>query len=207
MKCPFLRRRSGDVLDKVESVMKHTIIRQQCWPLMGPPQAWRPAGYNKRLRVIKYKGMTLETLKEYVLEDWKADTGKGYYVTGKLTTAIYRDDCHFLGPDPDMPIKGLRKYVGVAAHLFDSDQSCATLKSLDIVGDTLVADWKMEGVLRLPWRPHLPSFSGSTVYHFDEEGLIQRHEETWDISSAQAFAKTLWPEGAKHIWKEGESTV
>jgi hypothetical protein len=171
---------------------------------MGPPQAWRPAGTNKKRRHIKYKGLPLETLKEYVLEDWKAENGKGYYVTGKLTTAIYRDDCQFLGPDPDMPIKGLRKYVGVAAHLFDFDESCATLKSLEIVDDTLVAKWRLKGILKLPWRPHLPTFSGSTVYDFDEEGLIERHEETWNMSVAHAFCHTLFPGIAKRIWKEEE---
>jgi hypothetical protein len=28
--------------------------------------------------------------------------GKGYYVTGRLSKPIYRDDCLFDGPDPDM---------------------------------------------------------------------------------------------------------
>lgn len=202
VKCPFLRRRWGDLLDSVETVMKHTVIRRQCWPLMGPPQAWRPAGRNKKRRSIKYKGLSLPQLKAHVLTDWKAATGKGYYVTGKLTTAVYRDDCLFLGPDPDMPIRGLRKYVGVAAHLFDFDHSCATLKSLDIIDDALVAKWQLQGILRLPWKPHLPTFSGATVYHVDADGLIYQHEESWDMSVAHAFVHTLLPDLAKHIWKE-----
>lgn len=194
----------GDLLDKVENVMKHTVIRRECWPLMGPPQAWRPAGHNKKLRRIKYKNLPLEDVKQYVYNDWKPDTGKGYYVTGKLTTAIYRDDCLFLGPDPDMPIKGLRKYIGVAAHLFDFDESVSTLKSLEIVDDdnTLVAEWQLKGILKLPWRPHLPTFSGKTVYYFDDEGLIERHEESWDMTVAHAFCQTLFPDLAAKIWKE-----
>lgn len=203
IKCPFLRRRYGDMLDNVETIMKHTVIRRQCWPLMGPPQAWRPAGANKKLQRIKYKGLPLEDLRTFVWHDWKPETGKGYYVTGKLTTACYRDDCLFLGPDPDMPIRGLRKYVGVAAHLFDVDQSKATLRSLEIGDDnTLVADWQLQLVLHLPWRPPLPTFGGTTVYHVDEEGLIMKHEEFWNISVAHAFCFTLFPDIAKKIWKD-----
>jgi len=202
LKCPFLRRRYGDILDNVEKVMKHTVIRRQCWPLMGPPQAWRPAGANKKLWWVKYKGLSLDELRTFVWRDWKPETGKGYYVTGKLTTACYRDDCLFSGPDPDMPIQGLRKYVGVAAHLFDADQSRATLRSLEIVGDTLVADWQLQGILRLPWRPHLPTFDGTTVYHVDDDGLIERHEEFWEISVAHAFCHTLFPDIAKRIWND-----
>jgi hypothetical protein len=210
LKCPFMRRRFGDILDNVEQVMKYTVIRRESWPLMGPPQALRPAGCNKKRSRIKYRGLALEELKAYILHDWKAETGKGYYVTGKLTTAIYRDDCLFLGPDPDMPIRGLRKYVGVAAHLFDYHESCAALKSLAVVDDTVVAEWRLQGILHLPWRPRLPTFYGRTVYHINAEGLIDRHEETWNMSVAHAFCHTLLPELAQHIWKEeveSESTL
>lgn len=203
-KCPFLRRRSGDMLDSLESVMKHTVIRKACWPLMGPPQAHRPAGTNKKTNTVKYKGLSLSELHALVLNDWKPDTdGKGYYVTGKLTTPIYRDDCLFLGPDPDMPIHGLRKYVGVASHLFDYDTSQATLHVLEKQAQekVLFAKWTLSGILRLPWQPSLPTFSGTTTYHFDDDGLIYRHEETWDCSATRAFCHTLFPQVAEAIWK------
>lgn len=201
IKCPFLRRRYGDVLDKAEAIMKNTVIRRECWPLMGPPQAWRPPGMNKKQQLIKHKYSSLESLKDHISYDWKPESGKGYYVTGKLTTACYRDDCLFLGPDPDMPIKGLRKYVGVAAHLFDVDASRTTLHSLEIVDDALEAKWELKGILRLPWHPSLPTLSGKTIYHVDAEGLIERHEEFWDISVAEAFCFTLFPKLARYIWK------
>jgi hypothetical protein len=207
MKCPFFRRRSGDFLDTLEIVIKHTIIRKECWPLMGLPQAFRPAGTNKKTNTIKYVGLNLKQLYDLVLEDWKPETdGKGYYITGKLTTQIYRDDCLFLGPDPDMPIHGLRKYVGVASHLFDYETSRAVLRSLDIAEDNfetgraLVAKWTMSGILRLPWKPSLPTFSGQTTYHINEDGLITCHEEKWDCSVIRAFCHTLLPDLANRIW-------
>jgi len=201
LKCPFFRRRYGDALDILEKIIKYTIVRRQCWPLMGPPQALRPAGSNKRQHRIKYKNIAIEDLRTYVRSDWKPDTGKGYYVTGKLTTACYRDDCLFTGPDPDMPIKGLRKYVGVAAHLFDIDTSRATLYSLEVLDHSLAAKWEFRGVLHLPWRPSLPTLSGRTIYHVDEEGLIYHHEEFWDLSVVCAFCCTFFPVLAKHIWQ------
>jgi Uncharacterized conserved protein (DUF2358) len=233
-KCPFLRRRSGDILDTVETLLNMFVIRPEC---QQTPQAHRPAGTNKKSNTIKYKHLPPQQLQQYVLQDWKkGETGnKGYYVTGKLTTAVYRDDCLFLGPDPDMPIHGTRKYVGVASHLFDYTASEAVLHTLKVVrlqdlptarlrperkqdiklrrqlkncssGDNsnefcLVADWTISGILRLPWHPSLPTFSGQTIYHVDNDGLIVCHEESWDCSALQAFCYTLFPELADRIWQ------
>ena len=205
LKCPFLRRRFGDMLDTVETLMKHLVIRQQCWQLMGPPQSQRPAGHNVKQRKKKLKRMPLMEVQRCIEQDWKPESGKGYYVTGKLTTAIYRDDCYFVGPDPDMPIKGLRKYVGVASHLFDYHESMCTLKSLKIVTDKdyqIEAQWQLKGILKLPWHPHLPTFTGRTVYYLDDEGLIERHEEFWDMTVVHAFCQTLFPNLAARIWSK-----
>lgn len=208
LKCPFMRRRSGDILDALETMTKHLVVRKGCWPLMEPPQAHRPAGTNKKTNVIKYKELSPDEIHKHILKDWKPETdGKGYYITGKLTTQLYQDDCLFLGPDPDLPIHGLRKYVGVASHLFDYDTSSATLHSLEMVQDDqnntekkFVAKWTMSGILRLPWRPALPTFSGETIYHIDKEGLICCHEESWDCSALRAFCYTLLPQFSNIIW-------
>jgi hypothetical protein len=114
---------------------------------MGLPRAYRPPNAKPRGKQhntnnndncnAKQKGLSLEELATILRNDWRADTphhpNKGYYLTGRLTTAIYRDDCLFLGPDPDLPLRGLRKYLGVAAHLFEYQSSKATLTSLKIV--------------------------------------------------------------------------
>jgi hypothetical protein len=62
----------------------------------------------------------------------------------------------------------------------------------------------MEGVLRLPWRPSLPVWHGTTTYYRDDNGLIYRHAETWELSVAQAFLKTLWPALADRLWREDD---
>lgn len=145
--------------------------------------------------------------------DWKPDhRHKGYYITGRLNTTIYRDDCWFDGPDPDMPVRGVRKYLNAASQLFDTSTSTAELLSLEIgepspqsrqpkSKSTIVARWKLKGVLHLPWHPSLPVWTGRTTYHLDDEHMIYRHEEEWDISVAQAFTQTLWPEVGNVLWK------
>ena len=122
-----------------------------------------------------------------------------------------------------MPVKGLRKYLDAASQLFDPSKSRAELISLTAMNDDLdgtssttiqqeepncgdhapvVATWRMWGVLRLPWKPVLPEWTGTTTYHRDEEGLIYKHEETWDMSTLQAFVKTFSPDLANRIWPE-----
>jgi hypothetical protein len=137
----------------------------------------------------------------WLRHNWRTeDTDKGYYITGRLNTTMYRDDCLFDWPDPDMLVRGLRKYLNAASHLFDHATSSAKLLSLgtkriadnnddddDATSMIVVARWKLQGVLHLPWHPKLPIWTGSTTYHFDEDGLIQLYEESWDISVLQAF--------------------
>jgi hypothetical protein len=213
IKCPFFRRRMADLLDGVDMMMRFVVIRHKSLDLIGPPPGCRSTKMSKR----KHRNLSMEDRLETIRHDWRTDTDKGYYITGRLNTTMYRDDCLFDGPDPDMPVRGLRKYLNAASHLFDHATSTAELLSLEtkrIAGSNgdddddddstilVVARWKLQGVLHLPWHPELPIWTGSTTYHFDEDGLIQLHEESWDISVLQAFTQTLWPEAAELIWDD-----
>jgi len=284
MKCPFFRRRTTDLLDGIDMIMRFVVIRHKSLPLIGPPPSCRSIAATGsafcRTRTIatskitasnavekKHKNLNVHDLLEIIRVDWKStatatatatsnkgettktkkiinqpqqnnkNNHKGYYITGRLNTAIYRDDCLFDGPDPDMPVRGLRKYLNAASQLFDTKTSTAELLSLEIINDndignrsndnnkdndedipvifkrtaiartkklttrkstkttttTIVARWKLQGVLQLPWHPSLPVWTGKTVYHLDDEHMIYCHEEFWDISVLQAFTQTLWP--------------
>lgn len=205
IKCPFLKRRTADLLDGLDMMMRFLVIRHKSLDLIGPPPGCRS------MRLTKHLHTTLEERMDMLRHDWRPETNKGYYITGRLNTTIYRDDCLFDGPDPDMPVRGLRKYINAASHLFDHATSTAELLSLTVVDAVpdlnhsnktiIVARWKLQGVLHLPWHPKLPTWTGQTTYHFDEQGLIYHHEEEWDISVAQAFLETLLPELASKIWK------
>lgn len=198
--CPFLRRRASDALDAVEQVLRFMIIRHKSLELIGPPVGWRCEGEV----CVKEKNLPTAVVMERIRADWRPDNNKGYYITGRLSTELYRDDCFFDGPDPDMPVQGLRKYLNAASQLFETKSSMSELLELNHDPDTdlIHATWRMNGVLRLPWRPKLPEWTGTTTYHRDADGLIYKHTETWDMSVSQAFLKTLWPELANKIWAD-----
>jgi hypothetical protein len=228
IKCPFLRRRMADFLDGLDMVMRFLIIRHKSLPLIGPPPGCRSLQEHPGRSKIRH--LALPDLMETIRHDWKTHNHKGYYITGRLNTTIYRDDCFFDGPDPDMPVKGLRKYLNAASQLFDTATSTAELISLQVgqvrndihesnailpllllpllppprpkkekTYATIVARWRLQGVLHLPWHPSLPTWTGTTIYHLDKDHLIYRHEEFWDISVLQAFLQTLWPQVGNRI--------
>ena len=218
-KCPFLRRRASDMLDALDSVLEnlykvtllpHDTTSSTCWT----PIAWRKD--DRRLSETTTSSPKLLHLSDtqfaqLIHRDWKVHSQhqqhKGYYVTGRINTQLYANDCVFEGPDPDMPVKGLRKYANAAGSLFcPKTSTCELLRLEQIVSsnekekeepqqqyDLLQATWKFQGTLRLPWRPKLPTVYGTTTYHRRaSDGLIERHAETWDNMNAwQAFWKTF----------------
>ena len=213
IKCPFLKRRTADLLDGLDMMMRFLVIRHKSLDLIGPPPGCR----SMKVSSVKQRHTGWDERLEIIRQDWRPQSHKGYYITGRLNTTIYRDDCFFNGPDPDMPVRGLRKYLNAASHLFDHATSSAELLSLEIVQVdssssssslssnpemVIVATWRLQGVLHLPWHPRLPVWTGRTTYHFDNDGLIHYHEEEWDISVAQAFLETLWPDFASRIWSK-----
>ncbi len=45
--------------------------------------------------------------------------------------------------------------------------------------NTILANWTVRGVLRLPWQPRL-FFNGYSTYQLNQDGLIYEHIDTWD---------------------------
>jgi hypothetical protein len=215
IKCPFFRRRIADIIDNLAMVLKFLIIRHKSIlndipvELLEVPGCKAMGARNPDGSVCKQTYLNLEELRDVLEEDWSIETNRGYYITGRLTSTIYRDDCLFDGPDPDMPVRGLRKYLAAASHLFEARKSFAKLHKLSIVDDdggkfgngVIEAHWELGGVLMLPWRPEVKPWSGWTRYHFDNDGLVAYHEEGWDISVIEAFIGTLFPELGEKIWE------
>ena len=117
-----------------------------------------------------------------------------YYVTGKLSRAIYSDSCIFDSPDPDMPVRSLRRFSDALHGLFDPALSTVELLSIHAESDDqLIARWRLEGALKLPWRPRIKPFTGCTRYEIGEGGLIAYHTEAWSVSAFDAFISTILP--------------
>lgn len=198
IKCPFFRRRAVVILELTSKIAAFIAIRHKSLPLsfLGLSTIESNHGANP-----KYLNLELEQLAAIITKDWSAkinnSSGKGYYITGKLTKEIYREDCFFDGPDPDMPVRGLKKYLLFASQLFNHQKSRADLLrpvEIDRDENTLIAHWRIEGVINLPWKPHVKPWTGHTVYHLDENNLVEKHIEKWDITVLDAFISVIFPD-------------
>lgn len=47
------------------------------------------------------------------------------------------------------------------------------------IEDTIIANWTVRGVLRVPWKARI-FFNGYSTYKLNENGLIYEHIDTWD---------------------------
>jgi hypothetical protein len=189
LKCPFMRRRATDAVDNLASIWKFLLARHKSLPLYEIPGC-RPIDTE-----VKSTNLAIVDVADIIYKDWGRN-GKGYYITGLLTKSIYRDDCFFDGPDPDMPVRGLRKYLSATSQLFDRKKSRADVCGLQVDSSRrcITVSWRIEGILNLPWHPMIKPWSGQTVYHLDDSSLISSHVESWDITVPDAFLSTLFPQ-------------
>ncbi|KAG2433110.1 hypothetical protein HYH02_012813 [Chlamydomonas schloesseri] len=128
---------------------------------------------------------------EQLLEPIKRDfVAKQYYVTGDLDRSLFAADCVF--KDPTVEVVGVERYAQALQALFDPAASRADLISLRPTGpDTLELRWRLEGSLKVGGLRIKP-YTGTTVYTI-RDGRVVRHEETWDISTLDAFVSTFIP--------------
>lgn len=192
VKCPFWRRRFGEGLSTLSQIVQWA-IRTRHKSLTLPTFLISPSracGDKPKLT-----GLDLPTRLNILRDDY---VKRQYFVTGRLSYSIYRDDCFFDGPDPDGRVRGTQKFADAAAGLFDSRLSRVDLIDIyeqvdDAGGDmTVVAHWRLEGALMLPWRPRIKPYVGSTRFKFDADGLVMEHLESWEISVFDAFFSVIW---------------
>ena len=215
-----MRRRVADCLDGTVMFLQFLLIRHKSLGLSDPTllditslfgaPGCKPTGRHIKT-TQKCLHLPLSELESRILDDWNVGSsnhqqqqqGKGYYITGRLDTTIFRDDCLFTGPDPDMPVRGLRKYLSATAQLFDTKSSFAVLNDISIDESAcgidsndrgvITVQWTLGGIINLPWHPIVEPWTGWTKYHIDEEGLIYWHEEGWDVEAWKIFMGIAFP--------------
>ena len=184
IRCPFFKRRASDLIDSCAETLRFLQLRHKT---ILPPGSL--LSYDNTPKLLH---PSLSEIEATLKQDF---TINSYYTSGDLTTNIYSDACVFDGPDPDMPVTGLNKYVQSTKGLFDSDRSSCRLIELrsDIESNTITALWEADFVLRLPWRPAIRTIRGETIYHLDElNNLIVKHEESWlNLNVMDAFVSML----------------
>jgi len=144
-----------------------------------PPQAYEPA----ELR---------DTIREDFLE-------RNYLWTGALTASAYAPDCVFT--DPTLSFKGVKTFERNLNNLSPAIDSLVNDPSIHLYSielkepsSQIVAEWEMDGRLRLPWKPRI-KLRGQTVYTYSKEraGRIVRYDESWAVSAGQALLQLLKP--------------
>mmetsp|Transcript_11540 Transcript_11540/g.37929 ORF Transcript_11540/g.37929 Transcript_11540/m.37929 type:complete len:256 (-) Transcript_11540:98-865(-) len=183
IRCPFFRRRATDVLEAGDAIVHFLAARHKSLPL---PTTTR---HSRRLRREKRKGRSVGSVSADVRLEF---TQRHYYTTGRVDFSLYSDEALFDAPDPDMPVRSPRKFADALSGLFDAGRSRCDLLDLHVVDDdTIVALWRLEGVLRLPWRPRIKPFVGETTYHLDQDRLVDSHVEKWSVTAFDAFLSAI----------------
>lgn len=61
--------------------------------------------------------------------------------------------------------------------------------------DTILVNWTVRGVLRVPWKAPL-LFNGYSTYKLNKDNLIYEHIDTWDRKPGEIL---------KQFWQRGET--
>jgi len=185
LKCPFFKRR---FLDAAQAARES--------------QAWLYARHKSLLGLDAFAAVSPPPAAGAALS--RAETlavlaadfdERQYYVTGFLSREIYDPRCFFDSPDPDMPVRSPEIFAQSLRGLFDARRSAVELLEPPTFVDasTIVAEWRLEGALRLPWRPRIKAFVGRTTFTLGDSGLVERHVEEWSIPAWDAFLSAAFP--------------
>ena len=144
----------------------------------------------------KTAGLTLQELKDRLEHDLVFGTQNkgGYFVTGDLSTDIFRDDCVFL--DPTNEVASLSQYQKGVRLLFDPKTSVVQLLEplvVDQEARTLSGRIRSRGFLQLPWRPYISAYESKLVYTIDNDGLVAQQAQVWSKPADQALKETFTP--------------
>jgi len=117
-----------------------------------------------------------------------------YFVTGRLTTEIFDNQCEFVDPTNDTT--GPENYLRALRVLFDPARSSVRLlEDIEVINEsTLRGVAVLEGVLKLPWKPRISPTTVTVTYTRDPNtGLITKQSESWDRQPLSALIEIFKP--------------
>lgn len=157
-------------------------------------------------------GLSLDDLKIRLERDLVFGTkgNGGYFITGDLSTDIFRDDCIFT--DPTNQVSSLSQYQKGVRLLFDPKTSVVELiepLTIDSERRSLSGTIRSRGMLQLPWHPFISAYESKIVYTIDKDGLVARQDQTWskgaDVALRETFTPTVnTPPPSSHIPKPND---
>ena len=144
----------------------------------------------------KTLGLSLDALKDRLEHDlvFGTEHNGGYFITGDLSTDIFRDDCVFT--DPTNQVASLSQYQKGVRLLFDSKTSVVELIEplvVDAEQRTLSGRIRSRGMLKLPWHPYITAYESKIVYTIDASGLVAGQDQLWSKAADAALRETFTP--------------
>jgi len=166
------------------------------------PKGSRPRGNeNGAVAAGKTTGLSPEEMARRLSIDLSRGAhGKGgYFLTGDLSTDLFRDDCVF--EDPTTRVDSLSQYKKALSLLFDPDRSTVELlgDGLSVVsrdGPTVITGrLRSRGFLRVaPWNPYVKAYETTITYTLDPDtGLVARQDQVWTKDASEALKETFTP--------------
>ena len=58
---------------------------------------------------------------------------------------------------------------------------------------TITSKWRFDAAINIPGKPRIKPYTGATKYVISNDGLVEQHIETWDISALDAFVSLIFP--------------
>jgi len=107
---------------------------------------------------------------------------------------IYTQDIYF--QDPVNKFKGKFNYhiifwtLRFHARLFFTKIYFDLHDVSQTAQDTILANWTVRGVLRVPWKARI-FFNGYSTYTLNKDGLIYNHIDTWDRKPSEILKQFI----------------
>ena len=111
-----------------------------------------------------------------------------------ISYEIYTKDIYF--QDPVNKFKGKFNYHNIFwtlrfhARLFFTQIYFDLHDVSQTAQDTLLANWTVRGVLRVPWKARI-FFNGYSTYTLNKDGLIYNHIDTWDRKPSEILKQFI----------------
>lgn len=119
-----------------------------------------------------------------------------YLFEQDLSYDIYSQDIDF--QDPVNRFKGKFNYRIIFWTLRFHGQLFFTQLTFDLhdlyqeAEDTILADWTVRGILRVPWKAQI-LFNGQSTYKLNQDGLIYDHQDQWDRRPGEILKQFFRP--------------
>jgi hypothetical protein len=111
-----------------------------------------------------------------------------------ISYEIYAKDIYFR--DPVNKFKGKFNYhiifwtLRFHARLFFTQIYFDLHDVSQTAQDTILANWTVRGVLRVPWKARI-FFNGYSTYTLNKDGLIYNHIDTWDRKPSEILKQFI----------------